>query len=151
MILDHIKEIFVAQHRVDFRMGLFGLRAEMNKMQLDPYQGDGCIFVHPNHRQIRIVGASSSGCFMVIKFFEAGALKQRLRFLADPSFVQITKLELVMLFEGATFSKIDKVPDWVSSLSSKNNVTHARAKDGHIWNRKTPHSQKNPYSPPSNG
>lgn len=34
MILEHIKEVFVAQHRVDFRMGVFGLKAEMNKILL---------------------------------------------------------------------------------------------------------------------
>jgi hypothetical protein len=137
MILDHIKEIFVAQHRVDFRLGLFGLRAEMNKMLLDPYQGDGCIFVHPNHRQIRIVGASPSGCFLVVKFFEAGALKQKLRFLADPCFVQITKMELIMLFEGATFAKAEKVPDWVTGVSLKNKVTHGGNQGESKWMTQT--------------
>jgi hypothetical protein len=126
MIFDHVKEIFVAQHRVDFRLGIFGLRAEMNKMLLDPYHGDCCVFVHPSHRQIRIVGASLTGCFLVVKFFEAGALKQKLRFLIDPCFVQISKMELSLLIEGASFESVVKVPDWVTCQNSPKKVTVTR-------------------------
>lgn len=126
MIFDQVREIFVAQHRVDFRLGIFGLRAEMNKMLLDPYQGDCCVFVHPNHRQIKVVGASPTGCFLVVKFFEAGALKQKLRFLVDPCFVQISKMELSLLIEGATFQSVEKVPDWVTCQRSSKNVTVTR-------------------------
>lgn len=124
MIFEHIYEVFVAQHRVDFRMGVFGLRAEMNKMELDPYQGDCCLFIHPNHRQLRVIGATPSGCFMVVKFFEAGALKQKLRFLTDPSFVEISKMELALLLEGASFTNIDKVTDWVHCKNANKKVTH---------------------------
>ena len=124
MIFQHIHEVFVAQHRVDFRMGLFGLRAEMNKMELDPYQGDCCVFIHPNHRQLRVIGATPSGCFMVVKFFEACALKQKLRFLTDPSFVEISKMELALLLEGASFTNIDKVTDWVHCKNANKKVTH---------------------------
>jgi hypothetical protein len=123
MIFEHIKEIFIAQHRVDFRMGVFGLRAEMNKMELDPYNGDCCVFIHPNHRQLRVVGATPSGCFLVIKFFEAGGLQQKLRFLTDPSFVEISKMELAMLVEGANFTNISKVPDWAPCQKQNKKVT----------------------------
>ena len=117
MILNHVKEVFIAQHRVDFRLGIFGMRAEMTKMELDPYAGDCCIFIHKNHRQIRLIGGTSSGIFLIVKVFEGGALKQKMRFLQDPSFVKISKLELNLLLEGANLSKIDKVKDWTTCLS----------------------------------
>jgi IS66 Orf2 like protein len=123
MIFEHIREVFVAQHRVDFRMGVFGLRAEMNKMELDPYVGDCCVFIHPNHRQVRVVGATPSGCFLVIKFFESGALQEKLRFLKDPSFVEISKMELALLIEGASFSNVKKVPDWATCKNQNKKVT----------------------------
>jgi len=123
MIFDHVTEVFVAQHRVDFRLGIFGMRAEMTKMHLDPYAGDCCLFIHPSHRQVRVVGASPSGCFLIIKVFEAGALKQRLRFLRDPSFVAISKMELSLLLEGANFHEIQKVPDWVHCNNGNIKVT----------------------------
>lgn len=119
MIFEYIREVFVAQHRVDFRMGVFGLRAEMNKMELDPYVGDCCVFVHPSHRQIRVIGATPSGCFMVTKFFEAGALKQKLQFLTDPSFVEISMTELALLVEGASFANLSHVPSWPCKKPSK--------------------------------
>jgi len=123
MIFEHIREVFVAQHRVDFRMGVFGLKAEMNKMELDPYKGDCCLFIHPNHRQVRAIGATPSGCFMVVKVFESGALKKKLRFLSDPSFIEISKMELALLLDGANFTSIDKVPDWPICKSGNKKVT----------------------------
>ena len=123
MILDHIHEVFVAQHRVDFRMGVFGLKAEMNKMKLDPYNGECCVFIHPNHRQVRVIGATPSGCFMIVKVFESGALKKKLRFLSDPSFVEISKLELALLLDGANFTSIDKVPNWPICKKENKKVT----------------------------
>lgn len=123
MILDHIREVFIAQHRVDFRMGVFGLRAEMNKMALDPYKGECCVFIHPNHRQVRVIGATPSGCFMIVKFFESGALKKKIRFLSDPSFVEISKMELALLLDGANFTSIDKVPDWPICKRGNKKVT----------------------------
>jgi hypothetical protein len=123
MIFNHVKEVFIAQHRVDFRLGVFGMKAEMAKLELDPYAGDCCVFIHPSHRQIRVVGASSTGCFLIIKVFEAGALKQKMRFLRDPSFVEISKLELSLLLEGATTSKLETVPDWVACKNTRSNVT----------------------------
>jgi len=122
VILDHVTEVFVAQHRVDFRLGIFGMRAEMTKMNLDPYNGDCCVFIHPSHRQVRVVGASPSGVFLIVKVFEAGALKQKLRFLQDPSFVEISKIELALLLEGATISDVQKVPDWVPCKKRHNKV-----------------------------
>ena len=112
-MLETIKEVFIAQHRVDFRRGVFGMRAEMIKMELDPYAGDCCVFIHPNHRQLRVLGGSSTGCWMLIKIFEAGALKKSFRFMQDPSFVQISKTELSLLIDGATLTSYSKVPDLV--------------------------------------
>lgn len=112
-MLETIKEVFIAQHRVDFRRGVFGMRAEMIKIDLDPYAGDCCVFIHPNHRQLRVLGGSSTGCWMLIKIFEAGALKKSFQFMQDPSFVQISKTELSLLIDGATLTSFTKVPDLV--------------------------------------
>ena len=123
MIFDHVKEVFIAQHRVDFRLGVFGMKAEMAKLELDPYAGDCCVFINPSHRQIRVVGASSTGCFLIIKVLEAGALRKKMRFLQDPSFVEISKLELALLLEGASVSRVESVPDWVACKNKHSNVT----------------------------
>lgn len=143
MIFNHVKEVFIAQHRVDFRLGVFGMKAEMAKLDLDPYAGDCCVFIHPSHRQIRVVSASPTGCFLIIKVFEAGALKQKLRFLQDPSFVEISKLELALLLEGASISKIERVPDWVACKSERRKVTPFL--DGNTKRRphaRTPHASQ---------
>jgi hypothetical protein len=108
-MIEHVREVFIAQHRVDFRKGAFGMRAEMMRMQLDPYAGDCCLFVHPSFRQVRAVGASSTGLWMIVKFFEAGALKQRFRFMREESFVEITKAELALLLDGAQVKSLEKV------------------------------------------
>jgi len=122
-MIETIKEVFVAQHRVDFRRGVFGMRAEMTKMELDPYDGDCCVFIHPSHRQLRVLGGSSTGCWMIIKIFEAGSLKQSFRFMQDESFIEISKTELSLLIDGATLTSYTKVPDLVpcnfSSLDIK--------------------------------
>lgn len=122
MILNSIQEVFVAQHRVDFRQGVFGMVAQMMQMDLNPYAGDCCVFIHPSHRQLRIVGGASTGCWMAIKIFEAGALQQKMSFLVEPSFVQISKLELEMLFEGTTYTLVSKVPDWQPCVTGRSNV-----------------------------
>jgi len=141
VILDHVTEVFVAQHRVDFRLGIFGMRAEMTKMNLNPYDGDCCVFIHPSHRQVRVVGASPSGVFLIVKVFEAGALKQKLRFLQDPSFVEISKIELALLLEGATVSDVQKVPDWVPCKKRHNKVTHvAYGNTEHVTLKRTTHA-----------
>lgn len=141
MIFKNIQEVFVAQHRVDFRLGIFGMMSKMHQMELDPYRGDCCVFIHPNHRQLRIVGGSATGCWMLVKVFEAGALKKTFPFLHDPSFVQISKLELEMLFEGATFEVTDKVPDWVPCTSHRIKVNDRSYEAGKLDKREFQRSQ----------
>jgi hypothetical protein len=35
-----VKQVFVAQHKIDFRRGVSGLLAEAYAMELDPYEGE---------------------------------------------------------------------------------------------------------------
>ena len=128
-MLEIIKEVFIAQHRVDFRRGVFGMRAEMIKIDLDPYAGDCCVFIHPNHRQLRVLGGSSTGCWMLIKIFEAGALQKSFQFMQDPSFVQISKTELSLLIDGATLTSYSKVPDLVPCNYSRSDIKRSHEQE----------------------
>ena len=107
-----IREIFIAQHVVDFRKGPDGLIAECYKMDLNPYNGECVVFVHRNRRMLKIIGGDAFGVWIFIRRFEGGALQKMFPFLHDPSFVKATLAEVQMLLEGATFELKSKVKPW---------------------------------------
>jgi hypothetical protein len=51
-LISQIKEIFIAQHAVDFRKGFNGLLAECYNMEIDPYKDECVVFVHRWWRQV---------------------------------------------------------------------------------------------------
>jgi transposase len=112
MFFANMKEIFIAQHTIDFRKGADGLLAECYKMEINPYKGECVIFVHKNLRKIKIIGGDEKGLWVLLRRFEGGAIKKIFSFLLEPSFYQISQAELAMLLEGATFEVKAKVPAW---------------------------------------
>ena len=97
-----IREIFIAQHAVDFRNGADGLLAQCYAMELDPYEGDCVVFIHRRRCAIKVIGGDAHGVWVLLRRFEGGALRKMFPFLEDPSFVSTSIGELSLLLEGAT-------------------------------------------------
>ena len=111
-----IKEVFVAQHAIDFRKGADGLIAECYAMELDPYEGDCVVFVHRTRRGVKVIGGNAMGVWVLLRRFEGGALKAMFPFLEDPSLVSATQGELALLLEGATCEVKAKATPWREDL-----------------------------------
>lgn len=103
MLSHTIRRVFIAQHVVDFRKRLSGLLAEARAMQLEPYAGECLVFIHPSRRKVRVLCGDDLGLWLLERWFEAGKLEQKLPFMLDPAFVEITQSELSMLLDGMAF------------------------------------------------
>jgi IS66 Orf2 like protein len=110
-----IKEIFIAQHAIDFRKGADALIAECYAMELDPYRGECIVFVHRSRRAVKVIGGDAHGVWVLLRRFEGGALGEMFPFLEDRSFVSATAGELAMLLEGATCEVKAKARPWRST------------------------------------
>ena len=98
-----VKQVFVAQHKIDFRRGISGLLAEAYAMELDPYKGECLLFIHESWRQIRFVCGDHCGLYMGTRYFEGGALARMFDFSAANGFFEITPAEFAMIIEGAHY------------------------------------------------
>lgn len=107
-----IREVFVAQHAVDFRKGADALIAECYAMELNPYLGECVVFVHRSRRMVKVIGGDAHGVWVLLRRFEGGSLGQLFPFLEDRSFVSISAGELAMLLEGATVEVKAKAKPW---------------------------------------
>ena len=107
-----IRDVYVAQHAIDFRKGADGLIAECYAMELDPYQGDCVVFVHRSRRAVKVIGGNGMGVWVLLRRFEGGALKAMFPFLEDPAFVSATQGELSLFLEGATCEVKAKAAPW---------------------------------------
>jgi len=107
-----IREVFIAQHAIDFRKGADGLIAECYAMDLDPYSGECVVFVHRSRRMVKVIGGDAHGVWVLLRRFEGGALKAMFPFLEDRSFVSVTQGELGLLLEGATCEVKAKATPW---------------------------------------
>jgi hypothetical protein len=103
MIGHLVKQVFVAQHTIDFRRGVSGLLAEAYGMELDPYEGECLIFIHKSWRQIRFICGDEYGLYVGMRYFEGGALSRMFKFSPVNGFFEITQAEFGMLIEGANF------------------------------------------------
>ncbi len=115
-LISQIREIFVAQHAVDFRKGVNGLLAECYGMNLDPYKGECVVFVHRSWRQIKVIFGDERGLFLLHRRFDGGALKATFAFLRDPSFVCVSQSEIAMLLDGNCFSIHTRAKVWQRSI-----------------------------------
>lgn len=104
-----IKNIWLAQHKVDFRKQHDGLLAEAFKLGLDPHRGDVVIFIGRMKNRIKVLYGDPTGLWVSSKRFTQEAMKTNFRFLTDPSCSEITQAELAMVLEGAAYSVSSKV------------------------------------------
>ena len=116
-----IREIFIAQHCVDFRKGADGLLAECYHMELDPYQGDCVVFLHRSRRMLKVIGGDEFGVWVLLRRFEGGAMRELFPFLDNPCFVCASQAELAMLLEGATFEVTSKIKPWKKETHKSRN------------------------------
>lgn len=112
MIGSGIKEIFVIQHCVDMRKSFDGLLSEARKLMLDPFDGECLVFIGRCKRRIKILFGDKFGLWVCSRRFEASAIKTDFRFLTEPSFVQVSEAELLMLLEGARFTVSERAKIW---------------------------------------
>ena len=101
--LINTQQIFVAQHRVDFRKSHDGLLGEAYQMGLDPFQGDVVLFIGRCRRRMKLLFCDSSGVWVAFKRFNAEAMKTNFRFLTEPEKTTISSAELQMFFEGSRY------------------------------------------------
>ena len=104
MLPDTIRRVVLAEHRVDFRRYCDGLLAEAHRLGADPYHGDCVPFVKRDQTQLRALFGDRYGLYLLIRRFEGGRLGALLGFAEHPQAKTISKGELALLLEGATFS-----------------------------------------------
>jgi len=118
MLMSLIREVYIAQHAVDFRKGPDGLLAECYAMDLDPYSGECVIFLHRTRRSLKVICGNESGLCVILRRFEGGAMQEQFPFLEDRAFVGATHAELSMLLEGATFEVKSRAAPWRKKIRS---------------------------------
>ena len=114
MMSHTIREVYVAQHIVDFRKGAGALLAEAYAMNLDPYAGECVVFVHRNRTKIRVLGGDDVGIWLLERRFDEGKLEMEMKFMNDPAITNISTAELAMLLEGNSFIVKKKSKKWRS-------------------------------------
>lgn len=107
-----IRRVVLAQHRVDFRKQLDGLLAEAYGLGANPYDGDCVVFVKRDHRQLRAVVGDCLGLYLVSRRFEGGRLRRLVALVTQPSATSISKAELSLLLEGASFTVHARARPW---------------------------------------
>lgn len=105
--MNQVRQIYVAQHRVDFRRSHDGLLAECYSLGLDPFQGDVVLFVGRCKRRMKLLFGDDTGLWLAFKRFNTESMKTSFRFLTDPRVEEISSAELQMFFEGSRY-RVDK-------------------------------------------
>jgi len=113
-----ISQVFLAQHKVDFRKGVDGLLGEAYGLGADPYNGDCIVFVKRDHTQLRALVGDSIGVYLVTRRFEGGRLQVLQRFAERPSGKPISTGELSLLLEGARFTVHKRARAWQRKKAS---------------------------------
>lgn len=107
-----IRRVFLAQHRVDFRMGADGLLGEAYRLGADPYSGDCILFVKRDQRQLRALVGDSIGLYLVARRFEGTRVRLLQSFSDRPMGAAISTGELSLLLEGARFTVHKRAGAW---------------------------------------
>ena len=106
------REIYYAEHCVDFRKRFDGLLSECYRMGLDPYRGIGVLFIKKDRGQLRFLFGDDRGLFLVCRRFDGGSLKDQFRFVREPTCREISVGELSLLMEGSSYVVKRRVKAW---------------------------------------
>jgi hypothetical protein len=112
MLSHTIREVYIAQHSVDFRKGAAALLAEAVALELDPYKGECLVFIHKSRRKIRVLAGDALGLWLLERRFDAGKLESQFEFMQNPAISSITAAELAMLLEGNAFIVNKRPKKW---------------------------------------
>jgi hypothetical protein len=107
-----IRRVFLAQHRVDFRMGADGLIGEAYRLGADPYSGDCIVFVKRDQRQLRALVGDAIGVYVVMRRFEGARVRLLQSFAERPTGAAISTGELSLLLEGARYTVHKRAGAW---------------------------------------
>ena len=107
-----VRQVVLAQHRVDFRKGADGLVGEAYGLGADPYDGDCVLFVKRDHTQLRALIGDSIGVYVVMRRFEGGRVQVLQAFAERPTGTPISTGELSLLLEGARFTVHKRARAW---------------------------------------
>jgi len=116
MIIKQPERFFVARHGVDFRKAHSGLLAEAYNLGLDPYKGDGLVFISRDKRKVKVLMADSNGLWVLYKKFASGVMKTKVEALSRPSSQSISFPELAMILDGARFEIKGRPDDWPKKM-----------------------------------
>ncbi len=109
----HIKALYLATYKVDFRKGHWKLLAEAYQLGLNPLAGDLLVFVSKNRSSIKLLYSDPTGLWVAYKAYHDGAMKTLVRLADKPDKTTITQAELAMLVEGASFTVHKRLPPFV--------------------------------------
>jgi IS66 Orf2 like protein len=112
MLPVRLRRVFLAQHRVDFRMGADGLLGEAYRLGADPYSGDCIVFVKRDQRQLRALVGDAIGVYVVMRRFEGARVRLIEAFTERPTGAAISTGELSLLLEGARFTVHKRAGAW---------------------------------------
>ena len=107
-----IRRVFLAQHRVDFRMGADGLIGEAYRLGADPYCGDCILFVKRDQRQLRALVGDLIGVYVVMRRFEGTRVRLLQSFTDRPMGAAISTGDLSLLLEGARYTVHKRAGAW---------------------------------------
>ena len=108
----NIRRVAIFEHRCDFRKRFDGLLAESYRLGFNPYQGDCIVFLKGDRSQLRALVGDRIGLYLVCRRFEGGRLQALFQFAREPKATTISMAELMMLFEGASFTVHKRVRAW---------------------------------------
>ncbi len=100
----HIKMLYLATYKVDFRKGHWKLLAEAYQLGLNPLAGDLLVFVSAKRSSIKLLYSDPTGLWVAYKAYHEGAMKTLIRLSEKPDKAVMTQAELAMLIEGASFT-----------------------------------------------
>lgn len=107
-----VRQVLLAQHRVDFRKQADGLLGEAYRLGVDPYDGDCVLFVKRDHTQLRALIGDSIGVYLVARRFEGGRVRVLQSFAERPTGTPISTGELSLLLEGARYTVHKRARAW---------------------------------------
>jgi len=111
-LIEGIKKVWLARHRVDFRCGHEGLLAQAKLVGLDLEPGQAILFVAKDKRKLKLLFSDENGLWVAYKKFYVSGLKIHLEFFDDPAKSKLLKRELEMLLSGASYIVGGKPAPW---------------------------------------
>lgn len=112
-MLSLVRQVHFVLTPVDMRKSYDGLLVAARHMGLDPYGGQCVVFISRNGRILKAVLGDAKGIYLLCRRFEGGRLQKLRQSLSDPnSLHKISTAQMMLLFEGHTFTLLSEAKDW---------------------------------------